>query len=416
MQPWLALFWGFVGGCGGVQEPGWWHRDDDGDGFGDPSTSVWSARGRHGLVRVGGDCDDTDPNVFPNATEIRSDGIDQDCDGVDATCDTHPDYPGMLRFERAGPPEGLDRYCAEFAGVDTVVIESTELRSLDVVRCFCRLGRLELRDNPQLGDLSVLEEILVTGELVVRDMPALETLAVRFDETGGIDVRGAPGLVSVKTTGLVEASTIWFGSLPALSTVELPELRSADQVVLSRLGAADLSWLSSLETVGRLRLSGLEQVTALAPLRNLTRIDQLEVVGTPIEDLARLPALEGFEELELTLGGDPSPAVEELAVLNRLGALRLEDATYRALPDLSALAALEGDLVVMGGELEALTGLRGLRTVGGDLWIIGNRHLVDVSALEGVRVGGSVVVLHNEQLAEADRQALLRAIAANGPP
>ena len=56
--------------------------DDDGDGMIDEGFDEdgdnWST--------CEGDCDDTDANVHPWAIDVCDDGIDQDCDGVDAIC------------------------------------------------------------------------------------------------------------------------------------------------------------------------------------------------------------------------------------------------------------------------------------------------------------------------------------------
>lgn len=54
--------------------------DADGDGYGDASGSVVACVYGDGLVLEGGDCDDTDPAVFPGAAE-GCDGVDRDCDG-----------------------------------------------------------------------------------------------------------------------------------------------------------------------------------------------------------------------------------------------------------------------------------------------------------------------------------------------
>ncbi|RMH74418.1 MAG: hypothetical protein D6683_12755, partial [Actinomyces sp.] len=58
---------------------GTWYLDDDGDGFGDETTTIVTCTPPDGYVLVGGDCDDGDPAVNPDAEEVCNDGIDNDC-------------------------------------------------------------------------------------------------------------------------------------------------------------------------------------------------------------------------------------------------------------------------------------------------------------------------------------------------
>lgn len=59
------------------------YTDDDGDGV-----VAWACGG--------GDCDDSDGGINPDAEDILGDGIDQDCDGVDR-CDLEGWYQGGLK-------------------------------------------------------------------------------------------------------------------------------------------------------------------------------------------------------------------------------------------------------------------------------------------------------------------------------
>ncbi|MBX3245994.1 MAG: hypothetical protein KF901_02290 [Myxococcales bacterium] len=59
-----------------------WYRDADGDGYGDPGAEpVASCAPPPGYVLNALDCDDSDAEVHPGASE-RCNGIDDDCDGV----------------------------------------------------------------------------------------------------------------------------------------------------------------------------------------------------------------------------------------------------------------------------------------------------------------------------------------------
>ncbi len=58
-----------------------WYADDDGDGFGDSDRSWPACMQPEGWVEHGGDCDDGDPAVHPDADESCLTESDDDCDG-----------------------------------------------------------------------------------------------------------------------------------------------------------------------------------------------------------------------------------------------------------------------------------------------------------------------------------------------
>lgn len=64
-----------------------YYEDQDGDDFGDDSTATETHPGTtDGWTTTPGDCDDTNPAVNPDATEICGNGVDEDCSGADLEC------------------------------------------------------------------------------------------------------------------------------------------------------------------------------------------------------------------------------------------------------------------------------------------------------------------------------------------
>lgn len=59
-----------------------WFADSDGDGFGDPATSMLRCAQPDGFVDNADDCDDSTVDAQPGGTEVLCDGLDNDCDAV----------------------------------------------------------------------------------------------------------------------------------------------------------------------------------------------------------------------------------------------------------------------------------------------------------------------------------------------
>jgi hypothetical protein len=62
-----------------------WYIDSDGDGYGLDATAIEACEAPSGGVAIGGDCDDSQLLINPGALEFPGNGIDEDCDGSDAT-------------------------------------------------------------------------------------------------------------------------------------------------------------------------------------------------------------------------------------------------------------------------------------------------------------------------------------------
>jgi hypothetical protein len=66
-----------------------YYLDLDSDGYGDDATARDECSHPDGLIIIGGDCDDTNPDINPDAEDIVNNGIDENCDGEDAVSSIH---------------------------------------------------------------------------------------------------------------------------------------------------------------------------------------------------------------------------------------------------------------------------------------------------------------------------------------
>ncbi|MGQ9652049.1 MAG: MopE-related protein [Phycisphaerae bacterium] len=85
-----------------------WCRDADGDGYGDAADSQGACEQPAGYVADCGDCDDSNNAIHPGATDTPNNGIDEDCNGSDATTPPPPPPPPPADADKDGVADGQD--------------------------------------------------------------------------------------------------------------------------------------------------------------------------------------------------------------------------------------------------------------------------------------------------------------------
>jgi hypothetical protein len=232
--------------CDADATHGFYYRDLDADGLGDPTDGVSSCTAIEGRVSNNRDCDDSDPDapednvdadgdlypveckskpgrglasydcddsnaeIHPSAEEVALDGIDSDCDGLDAPilldCSTLPAYDASVLQPRS-ECDGLS---------DLVLVAISDcwgcgMRRLEVV--VGNRSEMAVEAKLSLGDPSMDVALGVLPPLSLSGMISIETDALPFP----------PHILSVLPTADVESCpaadsshvmTYWFRCEP----------------------------------------------------------------------------------------------------------------------------------------------------------------------------------------------------------
>jgi len=434
--------------------------DDDDDGTpGDADGDGWTVED--------GDCDDSDPQTYPGATENCADGEDGDCDGLvdeadaDCECEELRLYVGDITItsESAG-----EAFCDEYNGlVGSIVVDSSTMESAGSLACLCEVG-----GNLDLAAASALEAAefpylqSIGGDFVIEDNDdLLLTLlsAPNLSVVGGdLLVRyGASLLVNYNLANLEEVGgTIWIQetavdtlTFDALETVggdfhlyhndsatrvEAPELKSVGgEFFLWIHEKAEIIDFPSLATVSgdfRMGYSSLAEVE----FESLTEIGGRFGLNCCVGSSIDFPSLEtvGWIGLLNLSTGDQLLLLPSLRVIR--GQFRIEDMWVSQEIYLPELVSIHGD-VVWGGDygaqpvpivdmpkLEEVSGdinvggctelqetdWTSLAAVQGDLMLYSNLALVDISGLFNIEyVAGDLYIVSNPILPTSQAEELV---------
>ena len=399
-----------------------------------------------------GDCNDSDRLIHPDTDpgprtgiDVPGDGIDQDCDGVDA-CAPVCAGGGCGIVGDAAPTD----FCEQWGQTPSFEIDPDLLGDLDLhaVDCLCAPSAEVFVETGEVASISGVEDLVSPSGIVF----------VRANYGGLRDFDAFAG--RTEFLGDIEVLT-WYNTDSAIA--QLSGLRDMEHLgSLSMYGeygatvyqGTDLADLSKLTTVDRELSIGGSKLTSLRGLESLTETGGLSVFDAPdLESIEALGSLRRVGELGLGLSlgyggrwvpGDPKLSIRGLEFLEEVdgwvsigvgvedysplsnlvrvtGALNLVgdgacpilprlayvgglDLSYFTTCDLSWLTfatSFPEGLSIWNTGITSLSGLESVTSIGGyRLLLYGNPQLQTLEALSALAlVDGHLELTDNDSLA-----------------
>jgi hypothetical protein len=144
------------------------YTDNDGDGYGAISSAVSACDLMPGYITSGGDCSDNNVNIHPGATELCSNTIDDDCDGlINEVCIPGNDEPSFASNAVAAIGVNCNIYTGTLlASTPSAPIGSSWTSGPDVWYYFTANGQgVTIKCTPNNNDIA-LELRTYSGELL----------------------------------------------------------------------------------------------------------------------------------------------------------------------------------------------------------------------------------------------------------